>query len=58
MVAALGAMLGSATGTLIVKANGMPDVFAVSLVARVAGALVLFLLLVFLPAMQARRARA
>ena len=53
-----GFALGSITGTLIVKAYGVQEVFLVTGAARVTGAFLVFLLLVVLPAAQRRLARA
>jgi MFS family permease len=55
MVASLGATLGSAFGTFSLTYCGAPNVFMVSFVARVTAAFIMFLLLVYQPAMQHRR---
>jgi len=54
MGSSFGMMLGSGVGTLIVRTYGTPDVFLVSFAARVTAALVMFLLLVYHPAVQKR----
>lgn len=56
MVAALGGVVGSGVGTLIVRAHGVTGAFAVSFAARIAAAVVMGLLLAYRPLVRRRRA--